>query len=527
MKKESMKESMKETMKETTNETTKEIIPGVLKILSGPEKHLVEERLKKLENLKSKGINPFPYKYDVTDYADSIKKKFDSIKAEEHTGKNVSVAGRIMLFRDMGKVAFLTLKDSTGQIQLYLRKNDLGADYDLVSFLDIGDFVGAKGEVFKTMKGELSIYVKSFVFLSKSLRPMPDKFHGLKDTELRYRKRHLDLIMNSETADVFIKRIRIIKAIREFLDERGFLEVETPTLQPVYGGAAAKPFTTMHNELKMKLFLKISDELYLKRLIIGGFSKVYEIDKDFRNEGIDTTHNPEFTMLEAYWAYADYHDMMKLTEDMYEFVAKKVLGTTKSKFKGVEIDFKAPWKKITMLDAIKKYVGIDAGKMSEKELAKFVNDEKIPFDKKPSWGNYVNAIFEEKCEDKFIQPTFVIDHPRESTPLCKVHREDERLIERFEPFCCGMELANAYSELNDPIVQRKLLEEQAKLLRSGDEEANPLDEDFIEAMEQGMPPTGGLGVGIDRMVMLLLGQESIRDVLFFPTMKPEKLEDKN
>lgn len=493
---------------------------NILKTESGPGRNLIEERLKKLKEVRDQGINPYPHTYNVTDYSDELHRKFGKIKAEEHTGKKVKVGGRIILMRNMGKVTFLTLNDGEGKIQLYLRKNDIGEGYDLIKKFDIGDFMGAEGEIFKTMKGELSVYVKKFSMISKSLRPMPEKFHGLKDTELKYRKRYLDLIMNPESKEVLVKRSLIISAVREFMNSRGYLEVETPILHPVYGGAAAKPFKTFHNDLKMNLFLRVSPELYLKRLIIGGMNKVYDINKNFRNESIDTTHNPEFSMLESYEAYADYNDIMKLTEDCFEFVAKKVNGTTKSTFKGNKIDFKVPWKRVTMLDAIKKHAGIDAGKITEQELAKFVKQKRVPFEKEECWGNYVIAIFEEFCEDKFVQPTFIIDHPREATPLCKQHRKDARLIERFEPFCCGMELANAYTELNDPIIQRELFLEQARLLKGGDEEANPFDEDFIEALEHGMPPTGGLGIGLDRMAMLLLGQESIRDVILFPTMKP-------
>jgi len=495
---------------------------------SGSGQKLVEERLKKLQEIKDMNINPYPYKYSINSNSEKIKEKYAHLKPEEHVKDVVKVAGRIMLLRRMGKVAFATIKDGQGTIQLYLRSDDIGAEkYELLKKFDLGDFIGAEGDIFRTKMGEISVYVKTFEMLCKAIRPLPDKFHGLKDQELKYRKRYLDLIMNPESRAVLEKRMKMMHAIREFMDKQKFIEVETPILHPIYGGAAAKPFKTFHNDLKMELFLRISPELYLKRLIVGGFDKVYDINKNFRNEGIDTTHNPEFTMLEAYWAYADYNDIMKLTEDLYEYAALKVNGTTKSTYKGNEIDVKAPWQRITMLDAIKKYIGIDAGKMTKEELKKFVEEKHVEFDKEDTWGNYVIVIFEHFCEDKFIQPTFVIDHPEESTPLCKRHRKDSRLIERFEPFCCGMELANAYSELNDPIHQRKLLEDQARQLRAGNEEANPVDEDFLEAIDQGMPPTGGLGIGLDRMAMLILGQESIRDVILFPTMKPEIQGQKN
>lgn len=482
---------------------------------------LIEDRLKKLEELRVEKINPYPYRYDASSNSEKIKCEYVHLAPEEHSGETARVAGRIVLFRKMGKVAFLTISDGNGKIQLYLRADDIGKKYELLKKFDLGDFIGAEGEIFKTKMGEISIYVRDFEMLSKTIRPLPDKFHGVHDQELKYRKRYLDLIMNSESKEVLRKRMIMTRLVREFMDSKGFTEVETPILHPIYGGAAAKPFKTFHNELKMELFLRISPELYLKRLIVGGFNRVYDINKNFRNESIDTTHNPEFTMLEAYQAYADYNDMMKLVEEMYEFVSLKLNGTTKAVFKGNEIDFKAPWKRITMLEAIENHAEIDVSSMSAEELGEFVNKNRIEFDRDETWGNYVLAIFEHFCEDKFIQPTIVYDHPEESTPLCKRHKKDPRLIERFEPFCCGMELCNAYSELNDPIHQRKLLEDQARQLRAGNEEANPIDEDFIEAIEHGMPPTGGIGIGLDRMAMLILGQESIRDVILFPTMKPE------
>ncbi|MCF7866616.1 lysine--tRNA ligase [Candidatus Woesearchaeota archaeon] len=489
-----------------------------------PMNKLIEDRLKKLEDIRTKGINPYPYKFKYTKKSKQIKEENSNLKEEEQSNNIESIAGRIILFRRMGKVAFLTIRDDDGDIQIYLRKDDIGETYDNIKDFDMGDWIGATGKVFKTKTGEVTIYVSEFTMLCKATKPLPDKFHGIHDTEIKYRKRYLDLTTNPESKEILKKRALLMKHVRDFLNEEGFLEVETPILHPIYGGAAAKPFKTYHNELKMNLFLRISPELYLKKLIVGGFEKVYDINKNFRNEGIDTTHNPEFTMLELYQAYVDYNDIMNLTERIYENVAIKLNGTTKSTFKGNEIDFKVPWARITMLEAIQEYAGIDAGIMSEEELANYIRENKIPFDHEPSWGNYVIAIFEEKCEDKFIQPTFVIDHPEESTPLCKRHREDSRLIERFEPFCCGMELANAYSELNDPVHQRKLLEDQQRQLSDGNEEANPIDEDFLEAIETGMPPTGGLGIGLDRMAMLILGQESIRDVILFPLMKPEESE---
>ena len=373
----------------------------------------------------------------------------------------------------------------------------------------------------------MSILIKKLEILAKSVLPLPEKWHGLQDKEERYRKRYLDLVMNPQIKEVFEKREKITDSIRDFLKKRNFNEVDTPYLQTIYGGANAKPFKTHLNYLDIDLFLSISPELYLKRLIVGGYEKVFTIARNFRNEGIDRWHNPEFTMMEIYQAYADYNDMMKLFEDIYEYAAKKINGTTKVKFRGKEIDFKAPWKKMTMQEAIKKFAKINIEKMNEDELEKFAKKNNVKY-KEKTWGWLVQAIFEDLCEDKIEQPIFILDHPLETTPLCKMHRNDKlcRLIERFEPFCMGSELGNAYSELNDPVLQRKLFEEQQKSLSKGDEEANPLDEDFLNAIEIGLPPTGGMGLGIDRMIMLLTGQDSIRDVILFPFMKPEEGEEK-
>ncbi|MGE0793230.1 MAG: lysine--tRNA ligase [Candidatus Woesearchaeota archaeon] len=489
------------------------------------EDNLIQERLKKLDELKEIGINPYPHNFKITKHSKQIKEEHRALPPESKTETKECVAGRIMLFRHMGKASFLTIQDEEGQIQIYIRSDDVGENYyNLLKKLDIGDIIGVKGKIFTTKTGEISIYAESFDLLCKSLKPLPEKFHGLKDTEQKYRKRHLDLIMNSESKEIFKKRLLIMQAIREFMIQRGFLEVETPILQEQYGGAAAKPFKTFHNDLKMDLFLRISPELYLKKLLVGGFEKVFDINKNFRNESIDTTHNPEFTMMEAYQAYADYNDMMELMEQLYEFVAIKVLGTTKVIFKGQEVDVKAPWDRITMLDAISEYAGIDAGNMTKEELEEYVIQNAIEFDKELNWGNLVVAIYEAKCEHEFINPTFVMHHPKESTPLCKRIRDngDERLIERFEPMCMGMELGNAYSELNDPQIQRQLLEDQQRQLTAGNQEANPIDESFLDAIETGMPPAGGIGIGIDRMIMILLGQESIRDIIFFPTMKHQQ-----
>ena len=483
------------------------------------ENNLIKERLKKLNDLREQGINPFPHNLSFKkDSISKIKQKHSDLKPQSTTEDKRAVAGRIMLFRRMGKAAFITIRDDFDEIQLFFRQQDVN-NFDLLKYFDLGDFIGAEGTVMTTKTGELSIKVNKFEILSKAIRPLADKHKGIKDPEVKFRKRHLDLLQNEDSRETLKKRSLMLQLLREFLNKKGYMEVETPVLHPIYGGAAAKPFKTYHNAIKSNLYLRISPELYLKRLIVGGFEKIYDINKNFRNEGVDSTHNPEFTMLELYHAYTDYNDIMKLTEELYEYLALKLNGTTKTKFKGKTVDVKAPWKRITVLDAIKKYAGIDADKATVGELEAFCKKNSIEIPKEKSWGTLVIEIFEELCEDKFVNPTFVIDHPKESSPLCKAHRKDSRLIERFEPFSMGVELANAYTELNDPIIQRELLEDQARQLKAGDEEANPMDNDFVEAIENGMPPTGGLGIGLDRMAMLLLGKDSIRDVILFPALK--------
>jgi len=497
----------------------------------GREEQIINEKKKKLIELGKAGINPYPYKFDVKDYSNKIKEKYSKLRTNQKTKDKVKIAGRIMTIRNLGKLIFSTVQDSKGRIQIILQKGETKSDdFELFKkYIDVGDFVGCEGIVMKTKTEEVSALVKKIELLSKSILPLPEKFHGIQDKEERYRKRHLDLIMNPEVKKVFETRAKILHAIREFLKEREFNEVDTPFLQTLYGGAAAKPFKTHLNALNIDLYLAVSPELYLKRLIVGGYDKVFTISRNFRNEGIDRWHNPEFSMMEIYWAYADYKDMMSLFENIYEYVAKQVNGTTKVEFRGKTIDFKTPWPRITMATAIKKHAKIDVNKMDEKELAKFINKNNIEVKDTKSWGWMVQGIFEHFCEEKIIQPTHIIDHPLETTPLCKAHRDNRscRLIERFEPFCMGAELGNCYSELNDPILQRILLEEQQKELTKGDEEANPLDKEFISAIETGMPPTGGLGLGIDRMVMLLTGQDSIRDVILFPFMKPEDKSKEN
>ncbi len=487
----------------------------------GRMKQIIQERIRKINELRKQGINPYPHKFDK-------KQSFEEC-LNAKIGTKVKTAGRVITKRDLGKIAFMNLRDGTGEIQIVLQEKETPDKTRKLSkkYVDSGDFVGVGGKIIKTKTGQISILVKSLEILSKSIKPLPEKWHGLKDKEERYRKRYLDLIMNPEVRGVFKKREIMIDAIRELLKKKGFLEVDTPYLQTVYGGAEARPFKTHLNALDINLFLSISPELYLKRLIVGGFDKVFTIARNFRNEGIDKWHNPEFVMMEIYEAYADYNDMMDLFEELYEYCVKKINnGKTKVNIGGTIVDFKRPWKRITMADAIKKATKIDVKKMSKKELKEFCEKEGIEA-KEEEWGSYVCAIFEEKCESSLIQPTFIIDHPESSTPLCKIHRNDPecRLIERFEPFCMGTELGNAYSELNDPIKQKELLEEQQKKLSKGDKEANPYDKDFVNAIEHGMPPTGGVGIGIDRMVILLTGQESIRDVILFPFMKPEKEEN--
>lgn len=483
----------------------------------GREEQIIQERIRKIEEMREEGIDPYPHHFH--------KKDDISFCLKSKIGKNVETAGRIMTTRDFGKIAFAKIRDYNGEVQIVLQEGETPEKVRNLfkKYIDSGDFVGVKGEIIKTKTGEISILARELKVLSKSILPLPSKWHGLQDKEERYRRRYLDLVMNPKVKEVFDKREKIIESIREYLIKKGFQEVETPYLQTIYGGACAKPFQTHLNALDIDLFLAISPELYLKRLIVGGYEKVFTIARNFRNEGIDRWHNPEFTMMEIYQAYADYNDMMDLFEGIYEYVAKKVNGSTKVEYKGKIIDFKAPWERMTMAQAIRKFVKIDVEKMSEKELKKFAEENRVEL-KGDSWGWCVQSIFEHFCEEKIIQPTHIIDHPLETTPLCKGHRHDElcRLIERFEPFCMGAELGNCYSELNDPLMQRKLLEEQQKALAQGDEEANPYDEDFVTSLEHGMPPTGGLGMGIDRMIMLLTGQESIRDVILFPFMKPEK-----
>jgi lysyl-tRNA synthetase, class II len=490
---------------------------------------LVEIRKEKIEKLKEMGFNPFPYHFERSHQSSEVKDNFEKLE-----GKEVSVAGRIMAVRLMGKASFCHLQDMTGRIQLYVQRDAIGENvYQMFKILDIGDHIGVTGTVKKTKTGEISVFASKLELLSKSLRPLPiakeKEEDGKKvvydqfvDKELRYRQRYTDLVVNPQVRDVFIMRSRIISAMREILDDNGFLEVETPVLQPIYGGAAARPFTTHHNTLDMTLYLRIADELYLKKLIVGGFDRVYEFAKDFRNEGMDRFHNPEFTQVELYVAYKDYNWMMDFVEKIFNHVALKVMGTTKIKFNEHEIDLKGPWKRISILDAIKEHTGVDVAKLTEKELREAAKDLNVEVAPEIGYGKIIDEIFGEHVEPNLIQPTFIIDHPVEMSPLAKKHRSTTGLVERFEPIIGGKEVGNAFSELNDPIDQRARFMDQMDLRERGDEEAQVLDEDFLRALEIGMPPTAGLGIGIDRLTMLFTNQASIRDVILFPQMRPEK-----
>ncbi|MEF9840487.1 MAG: lysine--tRNA ligase [Lachnospiraceae bacterium] len=474
-------------------------------------------RREKLTELQANGKNPFEImKYDVTYHSADIKENFEQLE-----GKEVSVAGRIMSKRVMGKASFCNIQDFKGNIQSYVARDSVGEDvYKEFKKFDIGDIVGLKGEVFKTKTEEISIHASAVQLLTKSLQILPEKFHGLVNTDLRYRQRYVDLIMNQEVKDTFIKRSQIISAIRHYLDDQSFVEVETPVLVPNAGGAAAKPFDTHYNALDEKVHLRISLELYLKRLIVGGLERVYEIGRVFRNEGLSVRHNPEFTLLELYQAYTDYHGMMDLAEKLYRYVAKEVLGTTVIHYDGVEIDLAKPFERLTMVEAVQKYTGIDFTLIKTEEEAKKLADEHhVHYEPRHKKGDILSLIFEEFVEDKLVQPTFIMDHPVEISPLAKRKPEDAEYTERFELFITSREMANAFSELNDPIDQRGRFEAQEVLKAQGDEEANSVDEDFLNALEHGMPPTGGMGIGIDRMVMLLTDSAAIRDVLLFPTMK--------
>ena len=483
-----------------------------------------QERLRreKLVQLQQEGKDPFDvYKVNRTHSSQEVKDNFETLE-----GKEVTVAGRIMSKRGQGKVVFSDIHDRDGKIQLFIKIDEVGEEaLKQYKTNDLGDWVACTGEVFKTKTGEISVKAKTLELICKSLKPLPEKWHGLKDPDLRYRQREVDIITNPEVKTTFMKRSQIIKGIREFLDNRGFLEVETPMLATIAGGASARPFITHHNTLDLDMFLRIAPELYLKRCIVAGFEKVYELGRTFRNEGMSVRHNPEFTMIELYQAFADYNDMMELTENMVAEVCKKVNGTTKVTYQGTEIDFMPPWRRITMVDAVKEYAGVDFNEFKSDADAQAVAKEKHLEFPKPlntvTKGEVLNALYEEFCEQHMIQPTFIIDYPVEISPLTKKKRGNEMFTERFEGFVFGRELCNAYSELNDPIVQRERFAQQEKERELGDDEAYMIDEEFMSALETGMPPTGGLGIGIDRLIMFLTDSASIRDVILFPTMKPQ------
>ena len=477
-------------------------------------------RIQKAEDLRAQGINPYPYRFVKTASAKELQEKYENLAAGEETEDRYAVAGRVMAIRNSGM--FIDLMDDTGKIQIFSHKQNIDPEQiKLLKLVDIGDIMGFKGDIRRTPRGELSIKAVEFTILTKSLKPLPEKFHGLTDVETKYRQRYIDLIINEETRDTFRKRSLIIQKIREYLAARNYLEVDTPILQTVASGANARPFTTHHNALDMDMTMRIALELYLKRLIVGGVSeRVYEIGKCFRNEGIDTRHNPEFTMIELYQAYADYNDMMELTENMVAYVAQEVLGTTKIKYGENEIDLTPPWDRKTMIGAIEEYTNADFSKCANlEEAVKLAETIHVDVEDCDCWGKVIDKVFEEKVEPSLIQPVHIIDYPLEISPLAKVHRDNPRLTERFETRVNGWEIANAFSELSDPIDQRKRFEGQALSKANGDEEAMEYDEDFIEALEYGMPPTGGMGMGIDRLVMLLTNSQTIRDVIAFPTMK--------
>ena len=482
-----------------------------------------EQRLEKLERLRELGVNPYPYRFQRTHSIAMLKENEEQISASE---SQVAIAGRVMSLRKHGHTAFGNIKDNTDTIQFYIRDDEVEeAEFEVFKLVDIGDIIGLWGGLFRTKTGELTLRVKKLEMLSKSLRPLPEKWHGLQNKELRYRRRYLDLIVNDDVMDVFIKRSKIMETMRQFLLSHHFLEVETPILQPIYGGAAARPFITHHNALDIDLYLRIADELYLKRLVVGGMERVFEFSRDFRNEGMDKSHNPEFTMMECYAAYWDYNDMMGFVEEMISQISTTVLGDTKIIYQGQQIDLAPPWNRLKFFDAIYEKLGKDIRGLNEGEL-KGIADEK-GLDTEGVKGNaaLIDLLFSELVEPGLVQPTFIMDYPIEISPLAKAHRSEEGLVERFEPFVAGMEIGNAFSELNDPLDQRARFEEQTRMRAEGADETHPIDEDYLRALEHGLPPTGGLGIGIDRLVMLLADSPSIRDVILFPQMRPEEGRD--
>ncbi len=485
-------------------------------------KDFIQQRRKKLKELRELGVEPYPHKYEPTHSTVDIHKDFGDRQETCDETQTVRIAGRIMTKRDHGKSSFAHLQDGEGRIQIYVRRDTVGAaPYIIYRRFDNGDIIGVEGTVFRTRTGELTVLAASVQLLSKSIRPLPEKWHGLQDKQTRYRQRYVDLIMNPEVKDVFLKRTQIVQAIRDRLNAQHFIEVETPVLQPIYGGANARPFTTYHNTLEQSLYLRIANELYLKRLIVGGFERVYEFSRDFRNEGMDRDHNPEFTMLELYQAYADYQQIMALTETLIAETAKTIHGTTQIHYQTHELDFTPPWHRLSMVDAVREHTGIDPVPLPADELYKAAVNAGVDLAGDETKGEIIAELFETFVESKLIQPTFILDHPIEISPFAKKKPENPEFVERFEFFICGMEVGNAFSELNDPIDQRQRFLEQASNLAAGDDEAFMVDEDYLRALEYGMPPTGGLGIGIDRLTMFLTNQYAIRDVILFPQMRPE------
>ncbi len=498
-------------------------IENLTNIMEDANEFMVE-RIKKLNELVDRNINPYPYSFEGITHSKIILENFDNIRSEQ----SFIIAGRIMLQRRMGKVTFLNIQDQEGNIQIYLQEGTLGKEeYEIIKFLDTGDIIGVEGTIFKTKTDEITMKAEKVTILSKSIRPLPEKYHGIQDMDLRQRHRSLDMIMNEDVKERFIKRSKAMYALREYMNSIGFMEMETPILDTKYGGGEAKPFITNVNALNSEVFMNVSPELYLKRLMVGGIERVYTLGRSFRNEGIDRTHYPEFSLFECYMAYADYNDMMRLMENIYEHVFNHVNNSTKAVYDGVEIDFKAPWKRERMCDLVKEETEIDVECLRREDIINLIIEKELLLEaiseglnlEEASKGELIMTLFEEYCESKLIEPTFVIDFPIESSPLCKVHRTNAELIERFEPYAFGVELGNAYSELNDPLRQRVLLHEQADKLRAGLETASPMDEEFAVAIDVGMPPAGGLGIGIDRMIMFLTGANSIKDVIAFPLVK--------
>jgi lysyl-tRNA synthetase, class II len=481
------------------------------------EPAIIAERREKLQRLREAGVDPFPHEFDGRVDIAAVRAAHDALEAGEETDSSYRIAGRIAARRDMGKAAFLDLVDGSGRIQLQSRADELAEHHDELVALDLGDIIGVDGTAFKSRRGELTLRVTGWELLAKSLRPPPDKFHGLEDVDTRYRHRELDLIANPEVRERFLQRAQVVSETRRWLDQRGFVEVETPVLQPIYGGALARPFVTHHNALDRDLYLRIATELYLKRCIVGGIDRVYELGKDFRNEGVSYKHNPEFTMLEWYEAYADYEDAAERLEQLVAHVAEAVLGTTTVERDGAEVDLAPPWRRLTLRDAIKERTGIDVLEHPTRErLAAAMDSEPTP---EEGWGKLVDGLLSKEVEPHLIEPTFILDYPVEMSPFAKRHRTDEGLVERWEAYAGGFEIANAFTELNDPDEQRRRFEQQAEELRRGDEEAQPMDENYVRALEAGMPPTGGVGLGIDRLVMLLTGATSLREVVLFPAMR--------